>query len=58
MNSNGVVSESVKNYYGKVLQSTNDLKTTACCTTEVIPDHIKSILSEIEDEVISRGKSG
>lgn len=54
MNSNGVISESVKNYYGKVLQSTKDLKTTACCTTEVIPDHIKSILAEIEDEVISR----
>lgn len=54
MNTNGVISESVKNYYGKVLQSTNDLKTTACCTTGVIPDHIKSILSEIEDEVISR----
>lgn len=54
MNSNGVISESVKNYYGKVLQSTQDLKTTSCCTTEVIPDHIKSILVEIEDEVISR----
>lgn len=54
MNNNGVISESVKNYYGKVLESTKDLKTTACCTTEVIPGHIKNILAEIDDEVISK----
>ena len=54
MSSNGVISESVQDYYGKVLQSTKDLKTTACCTTEVIPDHIKRVLAEIEDEVVSR----
>ncbi|MCC5942851.1 MAG: methyltransferase domain-containing protein [Balneolaceae bacterium] len=54
MNNNGTVSQSIQNYYGKVLQSTKDLKTTACCTTEVIPDYLKPILSEIEDEVISR----
>jgi arsenite methyltransferase len=47
-------SESVKEYYGKVLQSTKDLKTTACCTTETIPDHHKEILAQIDDEVISR----
>jgi len=54
MNSNGTVSESIQNYYGKVLQGTKDLKTTACCTTEVVPEYLKPILSEIEDEVISR----
>lgn len=54
MKSNGTVSESIKNYYGKVLQGSKDLKTTACCTTESIPVHHKEILSQIEDEVISR----
>ncbi|TVR36284.1 MAG: methyltransferase domain-containing protein [Balneolaceae bacterium] len=51
---NGNTSESVKEYYGRVLQSTKDLKTTACCTTEAIPAHHKEILAQIEDEVISR----
>ena len=54
MNNNGTISTSVKEYYGKVLQSTKDLKTTACCTTETVPEHLKPILSEIEDEVITR----
>ena len=54
MKANGTVSESIKNYYGKVLQGTKDLKTTACCTTEEVPEHLKPILSEIEDEVITR----
>jgi arsenite methyltransferase len=51
---NGNTSESVKEYYGRVLQSTKDLKTTACCTTETIPAHHKEILAQIDDEVISR----
>jgi arsenite methyltransferase len=53
-NQNGKVADSVKEYYGRVLQGTEDLKTTACCTLDVIPDHHKEILNEIEDEVISR----
>jgi len=51
---NGKTSESVKEYYGRVLQSTKDLKTTACCTTESFPDYHKNILAQIDDEVISR----
>lgn len=43
--------ESVKEYYGKVLQSTKDLKTSACCTAESMPLHLRSILSEVHDEV-------
>ncbi len=51
---NNNTSESVKEYYGSVLQSTKDLKTTACCTTENIPEHHKSILANIEDEVLTK----
>ena len=34
--------ETVKDYYGKELTGSDDLKTDACCTLENIPDHIKA----------------
>ena len=46
--------ESVQEYYGKVLDSTDDLKTSACCSTDTVPQHHKEILSKIDDEVLSR----
>lgn len=51
---NGTVSNSVKEYYGKVLQGSKDLKTTACCTTDSAPAHHKEILGLIEDEILDR----
>jgi arsenite methyltransferase len=42
---------SVKEYYGKVLESTKDLKTDACCTTDSLPKDHRAILSEIADEI-------
>ncbi|HDK37812.1 MAG TPA: methyltransferase domain-containing protein [Thiolapillus brandeum] len=48
------MTEEVKFYYGKVLQSSNDLKTDACCTTEAMPGHIKSLMQHIHPEVSSR----
>ena len=44
----------VKDYYGKVLQSTADLKTDACCTDEGLPEYLKPILSKVHDEVLMR----
>lgn len=46
--------ESIKEYYGKTLQTNNDLKTTACCTAESIPVHLRDILKLIHDEVITK----
>lgn len=46
--------DSVKEYYGSTLTSSDDLKTNACCTAESIPSYIKSILSKIHDEVMMR----
>ncbi|NVK39212.1 MAG: methyltransferase domain-containing protein [Gammaproteobacteria bacterium] len=46
--------ESVKDYYGKVLQSSNDLQTNACCTDEAMPEFLKPILSKVHDEVLMR----
>ena len=46
--------DEVKDYYGKVLQSSGDLKTDACCTDTDMPDHLKLAMSKIHAEVASR----
>lgn len=46
--------ESVQDYYGKQLQSSSDLKTTACCDMSSIPAWLKPLLANIHPEVLSR----
>ncbi|WP_291735420.1 methyltransferase domain-containing protein [Leisingera sp. F5] len=46
--------ENVQNYYGEVLQGSEDLQTNACCTPDAMPDHVKAVLSKIHDEVLTR----
>ncbi|MEU2911961.1 methyltransferase domain-containing protein [Streptomyces massasporeus] len=48
------VAESVKDYYGRVLASSADLKTSACCTDEAPPPHIAAALGAVHDEVMER----
>jgi arsenite methyltransferase len=48
------IQENVKEYYGETLQSSLDLKTSACCSIENIPAEHKKILSLIDEEVLSR----
>ena len=48
------IHDEVSVYYGKTLQNSSDLKTSACCTTTSYPPHIKSILSELHDETLSK----
>lgn len=48
------VHASVQMYYGEVLQSSADLKTDACCTSEEMPMYIKTALSDIHEEVLAR----
>lgn len=43
--------DSVKEYYGKVLQSSKDLQTSACCPTDSMPLYLRDILKDIHDEV-------
>lgn len=43
--------ESVKEYYGKILQTNQDLKTSACCTTDSMPRYLREILKDVHDEV-------
>lgn len=44
----------VQDYYGKVLQGSQDLKTNACCSPDDMSDDLKRALSNIHDEVLSR----
>ncbi len=46
--------DAVKEYYGKVLQGSKDLKTNACCTDTAIPAFVKQGLSRIHPEVSAR----
>ena len=43
--------DSVKLYYGKVLKSSDDLKTSACCTADSMPAHLKPPAAKIHAEV-------
>lgn len=48
------VHESVKNYYGEVLNKSGDLKTNACCTVVDYPTPVKKAMSQIHEEVHSK----
>lgn len=54
MNDDTTISESVQNYYGQVLKSSEDLKTSACCTLDSIPMHLRPLLSDLHPEVVAR----
>ena len=43
--------EQVQNYYGKVLESSDDLKTSACCAIESLPPYLAAINKQIHEEV-------
>lgn len=44
----------VKDYYGKTLRSSDDLKTMACCTPGDMPARVKALLANIHDEVLTK----
>lgn len=46
--------ESVSEYYGKILSSSKDLKTSACCATEALPESILTLLAKLHPEVKER----
>lgn len=45
------IKDSVKEYYGDILSKSEDLKTSACCTLDSIPDFIKDSLKYVNDEI-------
>ena len=49
------VIKNVQEYYGKILQSTDDLKTKACCSTsDSMPFEVKETLPLLADEIVTR----
>jgi arsenite methyltransferase len=46
--------QDIQAYYGKVLQSSSDLKTNACCLSEAIPEAHRKILAEIPSEILEK----
>ena len=46
--------EIVQDYYGRQLQHSGDLKTSACCDISQIPAWLKALLARIHPEVLSR----
>ncbi len=44
----------VRNYYGKVLEKSEDLRTDACCTPGDMPSFLKSALANVHDEVLAK----
>jgi SAM-dependent methyltransferase len=44
----------VQDYYGRQLQASSDLKTSACCDVAAMPDWLKPLLARIHPEVLSR----
>jgi SAM-dependent methyltransferase len=44
----------VKDYYGKTLKSTKDLKTSACCDGATLPPRLERLLANVHEEVASR----
>lgn len=46
--------QSVRDYYGKVLQSAADLKTSACCLIETQPPRVLAALGNVHEDVIKR----
>ena len=44
----------VKDYYGKTLKSSSDLRTSACCDSDNVPEEFKGPLNNIHPAIISR----
>lgn len=54
MEQSGAVEKQVQDYYGRELQSSEDLKTDACCDPAGLPAAIKAMLSNVHPEVLTR----
>lgn len=44
----------VKEYYGKVLKTNADLKTSACCGPEALPAHIRPLAANVHPDVSAK----
>jgi len=54
MNKSAHTHELVKDYYGRQLQGSDDLRTDACCDAAEMPQWLKPLLANIHPEVLTR----
>ncbi|MEM9302399.1 MAG: methyltransferase domain-containing protein [Pseudomonadota bacterium] len=45
---------SVQEYYGRILSSSADLKTSACCTVDSVPEQIKPMIARVHPDIRAR----
>ncbi|WP_165055821.1 MULTISPECIES: arsenosugar biosynthesis radical SAM (seleno)protein ArsS [unclassified Adlercreutzia] len=49
------IHDQVREYYGRILAGSDDLKTNACCcTTDAPPKYVLDVMPEIADEIMER----
>ena len=48
------IKEQVQKYYGKILSTSKDLKTSACCSLDSVPLHHREVLSMIDEEILDK----
>ncbi|MEO7149923.1 MAG: methyltransferase domain-containing protein [Rhodanobacteraceae bacterium] len=53
-NGNHGMRDAVREYYGETLQSSRDLKTSACCSIEAMTAHLRALLTRLHPEVKDR----
>jgi arsenite methyltransferase len=46
--------EVVKDYYGKLLKTSKDLKTSACCDGGELPTYLQGLLANVHPEVVAK----
>lgn len=46
--------DGVRRYYGETLSGSADLRTSACCVAEAMPEHLRAILAQLHPEVKER----
>lgn len=54
MTTDSTITDAVRDYYGKVLTTSKDLRTSACCTTATPPPHLAAALARVHPEVRDR----
>jgi len=46
--------ESARKYFGEELTCTDDLRTSACCTIDSLPDYVREVLPSVHAEILAR----
>lgn len=48
------IHETVQEYYGRTLERSEDLKTSACCTPDAVPARLRAIIAKVHPEVSAK----